>query len=563
MKEIARTIEDFQIENEILRARLAEAEAVIQAIRSGEVDAVVVNGPTGEKIYTLSGADRTYRILVDAMSEGALVLSLEGIITYCNRSFVKMLDLPIGSVLGHTIYSFVAEADVILLKSLLEQYPTGNLRQEFSLRRNDSLTVPALFSIGKLENDDKQSISVIVTDLTERKLAEIKLESYRRHLEQLVVERTKDLANSQMKYQALVESTNDFIWEVDTFASYTYCSPQSESLWGYKPEEMIGKVIFDFLPPESREAGIKAFMTLKENPGPFRGETTSFNSKGQKVSLESSGVPFCDKNGELQGFRGITRDITERKNAELALKKYTADLEAANKELESFSYSVSHDLRAPLRALIGFSQILIDDYKQTIDEEGQDYLNRIWKASQTMSQLIDDMLRLSGIIRAEMQIEQVDISEMVNRITADMAQSQPDRKVEFLIASGISAAGDPALLQICLRNLLENAWKFTSKNSEAVIEFGVGSTDEGVVYFIKDNGIGFDMKYSDKLFQPFQRLHLSYEYQGTGIGLAIVQRIIRRHGGRIWTESAIGKGTTFFFTINPDDAKKHANYTTS
>jgi light-regulated signal transduction histidine kinase (bacteriophytochrome) len=242
-------------------------------------------------------------------------------------------------------------------------------------------------------------------------------------------------------------------------------------------------------------------------------------------------------------------DITDRKKAEESLENYANNLETANKELEAFSYSVSHDLKAPLRAMDSFSEILIEDYKDKIDETGRDYLNRIRKASQTMSQLINDMLKLSRIVRTEIQIDMVDLSEMVKNIANELQDTNPGRKVEFVITPGILVKGDQGLLDICLKNLLENAWKFTANNTEAVIEFGAMQRDGQTVYFVKDNGIGFDMTYSDKLFHPFQRLHSGNEYPGTGIGLAIVQRIVRRHHGDIWGESEINKGTTFYFTI--------------
>jgi light-regulated signal transduction histidine kinase (bacteriophytochrome) len=196
-----------------------------------------------------------------------------------------------------------------------------------------------------------------------------------------------------------------------------------------------------------------------------------------------------------------------------------------------------------------FSEILIEDYGDKIDETGRDYLNRIRKASQTMSQLINDMLKLSRIVRTEIQIDMVDLSEMVKSIANELQAAQPGRKVKFVIKPDILVNGDQGLLDICLKNLLENAWKFTANNTEAVIEFGAMQRDGQTVYFVKDNGIGFDMTYSDKLFHPFQRLHSGNEYPGTGIGLAIVQRIVRRHHGDIWGESEINKGTTFYFTI--------------
>lgn len=242
-------------------------------------------------------------------------------------------------------------------------------------------------------------------------------------------------------------------------------------------------------------------------------------------------------------------DITRIKQAEESLRRYASELETANKELESFSYTVSHDLRAPLRSLDGFSGLLLEDYGDKLDETGKDYIQKVRKASQTMSQLIDDILKLSRITRAEMHQEQVDLSDLARSILEGLKYTQPDRQAVLKIDSNITVTGDLALLRVALNNLLENAWKYTGKCAQTRIEFGSLNQNGQEVYFIRDNGVGFDMQYKDKLFQPFQRLHTSKEYPGTGIGLATVQRVIQRHGGRIWAESELGKGTTFYFTL--------------
>jgi signal transduction histidine kinase len=236
-----------------------------------------------------------------------------------------------------------------------------------------------------------------------------------------------------------------------------------------------------------------------------------------------------------------------RYNVELEQK--TSQLNATNQELESFSYSVSHDLRAPLRALDGFSQALQDDYAHVLDAEGQDFLSRIRAASQRMGHLIDDLLMLSQLTRTEMCPETVDLSALVQQIAADLRESDPARPIDFLIQSPLNGHGDPRLLRVMLNNLVGNAWKFTSKTPDARIEFGMICQDETPVYFVRDNGVGFDMAYANKLFGAFQRLHKTTEFEGTGIGLATVQRIIHRHGGRIWAESAVGNGATFYFTL--------------
>ncbi|MBS1214172.1 MAG: multi-sensor signal transduction histidine kinase [Proteobacteria bacterium] len=232
------------------------------------------------------------------------------------------------------------------------------------------------------------------------------------------------------------------------------------------------------------------------------------------------------------------------------LKKAYDQLEAVNKELEAFAYSVSHDLRAPLRSIDGFSQALLEDYGSQLDAMGQDYLRRVRAASQRMAQLIDDMLQLSRLTRGEMSIESVDLSAVVEDVLADLKHSEPDRQVECIVAPGIQVSADPRLLRAVMENLLGNAWKYTGKHPSARIEFGVTHRDGKRAYFVRDDGAGFDMHYVGKLFAPFQRLHAMEEFSGNGIGLATVQRIIRRHGGQVWAEGEVERGATFTFTLS-------------
>lgn len=251
----------------------------------------------------------------------------------------------------------------------------------------------------------------------------------------------------------------------------------------------------------------------------------------------------------LHSSARLIGEIVIRKRMEEALRNANAVAEAANKELEAFSYSVSHDLRAPLRSIDGFSQALLEDYAERLDEQGRDYLHRIRSASQKMGQLIDDLLRLSRVTRSEMQYEAVNLSEIAKEIASELQQKESGRVVEFVIEEGLVVKGDRRLLKIMMENLLGNAWKFTSRRTQARIEFGSTVQDDERIYFVHDDGAGFDMVYVDKLFVPFQRLHTPTEFPGTGIGLAIVQRIIRRHGGKIWAEGGVEKGATFYFTI--------------
>lgn len=246
-----------------------------------------------------------------------------------------------------------------------------------------------------------------------------------------------------------------------------------------------------------------------------------------------------------------TRDLRlasmelRRTNAELL--QMTAELKAANQELKAFSYSVSHDLRGPLQSILGFTELLIERCSARLDARSQQYLQRQRTGCQQMSEIIEDMLALSLVSRSEMRQDTVDLSGLVTSILSTLALTQPQRQVECVIAEGIVTIGDAGLLRVALENLLGNAWKFTSKQPRARIEFACA--DPPSTYFVRDNGAGFDMAMADKLFSAFQRLHTTSEFPGTGIGLATVQRIIHRHGGRIWAESAVGQGATFYFTL--------------
>ena len=282
-----------------------------------------------------------------------------------------------------------------------------------------------------------------------------------------------------------------------------------------------------------------------------------------KVAASGESVLFDFYNDDLKRWREIyayspqkdlvaytLKDITDRKEVEEELRRRTTELEASNKELEAFSYSVSHDLRAPLRSITGFSAILMEDYSDRLDKAGKEYLHKIQDSGEKMGQLIDDLLKLARVTRVEMNCGEVNLTSMVEKIVEELAISSPKRKVMVSIAPNLKVYADINLLNQAMENLLSNAWKYTSKTTKPQIEVGSTVHEGKQAFFVRDNGVGFDMAYSNKLFQPFQRLHTGTEFSGTGIGLSIVQRVIRRHGGQIWAEAEVGKGATFYFTLN-------------
>lgn len=253
-------------------------------------------------------------------------------------------------------------------------------------------------------------------------------------------------------------------------------------------------------------------------------------------------------NVELRG------EISARARVEESLRHAKSAAEATSQELEAFSYSVAHDLRSPLRSIDGFSQALLEDYADRLDAEGKKYVSHIRGSAQQMAELIDDLLELARVTRADLRRERVDLSGLVRSVLANLRGSQPERQVEVVIQDGLVAQADPRLVEVVLTNLLGNAWKFTGKRASAQIEFAVTVGERAPVYLVRDNGAGFEMAYAGKLFGVFQRLHAADEYEGTGIGLATVHRIVRRHGGRVWAEGEVDRGATFYFTLEEEHA---------
>lgn len=375
-----------------------------------------------------------------------------------------------------------------------------------------------------------------------------------------------NLGDDAASYRLLVENSREYaIFLMDLDARLVSWNPGVGRHFGYARDEWVGRPADIIFTPEDCADDIPAqeIATAREQGHAddirwhLRKDGSVFWASGVVTSLRGD-------DGELLGYAKIVRDMSEAKEAEEEIQRLNAQLEqrvakrteqlrASVRELEAFAYSISHDLRAPLRGIDGFSLVLEEEYADALDADGRRLLQRVRAAAQRMGQLIDDLLDFSRLSRSDLHRTEVDLTALAENLVGSLEDLQPERDVTFEIQRGVTARGDERLLGIALYNLLENAWKFTARQEPARIEFGMHGGHGNRVYYVRDNGVGFDMRYVDRLFGPFQRLHPAGLYEGTGIGLATVQRIVSRHGGRIWAEAETGGGATFSFTLSGGD----------
>lgn len=353
-------------------------------------------------------------------------------------------------------------------------------------------------------------------------------------------------------FERLLDATPDAIVITDAAGVITVVNEQALALFGYARDELVGQKVEQLIPERFRDRHPEHRRGYGTTPrarpmGSAHMPLHGLRKDGSEFHAEISLSPVAVGDGHW----AITavRDITRQEQQQAALRRATEAAVAANHELEAFSYSVAHDLRAPLRSIDGFSQALLEDYGDKLDADGQDHLRRVRAAAQRMAQLIDDLLGLSRVTRAELHRTEVDLTAIANEIADGLQKTQPTRDVSFRIADGLVANGDARLVSVLLENLIGNAWKFTSKRAAAGIEVSSATVDGEIAFFVRDDGAGFDMAYANKLFNAFQRLHNRIDFEGTGIGLATVMRIVRRHGGRVWAEGAVDRGATFWFTL--------------
>jgi PAS domain S-box-containing protein len=523
-------------------------------VNKNVVEAIIVNyrdiTDRKQAEEELHRSEEKYRTILENIQEAYFEVDLAGNFTFFNDSVCRILGYPRKELMGMNYRQYINKEELEkILKTYNKVYKTEKPLKEngYWISRKDGFRRYIEGSVSLLKNSSGKPSGFrgIMNDFTERKVAESQREAALEALRESENRLRAQYNGNPIPTFTWQKQGDEFILQDFNDSAKTLTSGQTKTFLGRQASEMY-KGRQEILVNLQRCFDEKIIIRIESKSEHFM--------PGKSVVITFVFVP-----PDL--VMVYMEDITERKQTEEYLKKYrehleelvrehTIKLEATNKELEAFSYSASHDLRAPLRSIDGFSQALMEDCEDKLDIQGKDYLMRIRAATRRMADLIEDLLQLSRLTRTEMNIEKINLTRIVLSVIDELQKSQPQRHVEIKIADGLEDIADSRLMRITLDNLLGNAWKFTQKQTKAIIEFGC--TEEGgrKVYFIRDNGAGFDMAYVDKLFAPFQRLHTEEEFPGTGIGLALVRRIIHRHGGKVWTEGQTGKGATFYFSLH-------------
>ncbi|MGZ5278791.1 MAG: sensor histidine kinase [Pseudobdellovibrionaceae bacterium] len=495
------------------------------------------NRQATESTHHLNGFEKgqaNFKLLIDSIPDySILMVDRDGFIQSWNLGAELTHGYKAQEIIGKHFSKFYTQFDIDRKhpqEELKIALAKGRFEEEGWRVRKDGTRFWVNVVITPLRDEQGEFIgfSKITRDLSERMYAE------------------RALRESEERFRLMVASVKDYaIIMLDPAGHVISWNLGAERIKGWTEKEIVGRSFETFYPPEDVAQGKTRYeLEVAQREGRFEDYGWRLRKDGTKFWANVVITALRGENGELRGYSKVTRDVTERKLAEDTLKK-------AYDDLESFSYSVSHDLRAPLRSMDGFSEVLMTTLGDQLDDRSKNYLARIRESSQKMAALIDGLLNLSRLSRAPIIRQEVDLSELVNQIAADLVKTSPGRRVDWVIARDIKVHGDPSLLRVALDNLVNNAWKYTSKTENPRIEFGVKISQGIPLYFVKDNGAGFEMKFVDKLFGSFQRLHGANEFPGNGIGLATVKRIVSRHGGEIWAEGQVDQGAQFYFSLSP------------
>lgn len=494
---------------------------------------------------------KVYRGTAQNIGTLTVVATLEGV-------YDRLIDQAIVILISNAIKIFLVAGFILYIFQTLvtrhlvriAQYASNynmeqpadklQLDRQVSEKQNKDELGTVVTAMNTMQEKLQQSFSAL-------KKSEAELKNHRNHLEEQVAKRTK-----AMEQQAnIIDQIHDSVVSTDLAGNITGWNRGAERMFGYSALEALGKSIAFVYPEDEHAYLFEGVINPLREKGEHEIEVRLHRKSGEEFFAHLSLSFLRDDEGMAIGMIGYSIDISLRKKAEAEANRKAVELEYANKELESFSYSVSHDLRAPLRAIAGYSEIILEDYKNVLDDEGRRLLSRVINNTQRMSELINDLLKLSRLGRKELTTAPVNFDNLVAEVIKSLKDNSSQREVEFKIGALGTVIADQRLLRIVVENLLGNAWKYTSKKDKACIEVGKQHIQDENVFFVKDNGVGFDMTYVDKIFGAFQRLHTQDDFEGTGIGLLTVQRIIHRHGGRIWAEAEPDKGATFYFTL-PD-----------
>ena len=484
--------------------------------------------------------------LIESSHDAIVVKTLDGVILTWNPGAERLYGYPAEEMIGRSVTTLQLPDRAGEIQALLDRIATGEriAHHETVRTTKDGTHVDVSLSISPVHDAEGRLTGAceIARDITERKRAETVLR------------------DSEIYHRGLIEASLDGLVTVGPEMLLTDANKSMCELTGYHRAELIGSRFPDhFTDPDRAAEGVR--LALRE--GAVEDYALTLRAQdGDEVAVSFNATTYTDDDGTTKGVFVATRDVTERVRAEKEIlhlnagledrvRSRTAALERSNSDLESFAYSVSHDLRTPLRAVSGFAEALLEDYGDALDETARGYTERICGASQRMAALIDDLLYLSRVARAQPQLESVDLSQLARHIVADLRTKDPARAVTVTIADGVVVRADRGLIRTVLENLIDNAWKFTAKRADAHIEFGarLDSSTTEVSCYVRDNGAGFDPAYTDKLFHPFQRLHAMTDFPGNGVGLASVRRTVELHGGRTWAVGAVDQGATISFTL--------------
>ncbi len=536
---------ELSAENERLREELEEARDVLRAIRYDQVDALIVAKPNGNAVYTLKGANRTYRILIETINEGTAILSADGAILFCNSRFMEMVKANALTVMGAPMESFLAPGEGRVFDALLRQGIRENARGEIRLKASDGSTIPVYLSVNSLQVENMQGACVIATDLTEQK-------------------RNEEIVAAGQLARTILDQAAQAIIVCDDGGRIIQTSRMAQGLCEKNPIFQQFDALFKLEPvaTEGEPGGEDPFSIDSVLSGnTYTGLAVSLANCGRKYHLLLNAGPLYSGRGRIIGAVVTMTDVTELREAheevrrardelELRVRERTAELTRLNKELQDFAFIASHDLQEPLRKIQSFGDRLKAMDGGVRSPTGKDYLERMQKAAVRMRGLIDDLLNYSRIETKAQPFSPVDLSDIARSVLSDLEVriEQTGGRVDVGEMPEIEA--EPSQMRQLLQNLIGNALKFHEEERPVVKVHGQVTDGGGECrIFVEDNGIGFEEQYLDRIFSPFQRLHGRSAYEGTGMGLAICKRIVERHKGSITAQSRPGEGAVFIVTL--------------